>query len=429
MKIIIKKGLVLVTIFLFLGLIPLPTITSDSIYVASDIEQELDLLHGEIAFYILPLLDNGNSFNITYSIPPNYEDQAGILFEIRDDTTSEIISCSISNDTNPPNKVINFNIRSIKSGEKAFLHFDFWVLVKNKDYNDLPEYVKIPDRDRLPEETKTWLASTKAVQSNNIRIRLKARKLQGKNGNLIEFAEKNVKYTSSHKLRMVLWRLAMLVSPNKRTTWAKYLDAVSSLFFGGSCTGRANLGTALFRANGVPAKVLLVMPTWSWFTSWFDMHYISEYYCPEYGWVWAETSLGDTPYPPKNNIILRVCYPEDENEAGNRFHNYGGCEQWFWVESRNVQIYWTHNGSGARSWIEKELTTDQQSASLAFSVTQDVYELYTKYTGMNLTGENLMHFDNAILAQKTAIDYFNQSDLIGYFDNMAIAYNEYKEIG
>ena len=173
---ITKKGLALVVILLFLGSAFLPTITSDPVYVAGDIEQELDLLHGETLFYLWAN-DDVNSVNVTYAIPPNYGDQAPIFFDIRDDTTAEIISYTIVNDTNPPNKVVNFEIGSMAKGEKKSLHFDFWVLVKNEDYSNLPRYVKIPKKSELPEETKTWLVSTKAIQSDNILIKCKARQV------------------------------------------------------------------------------------------------------------------------------------------------------------------------------------------------------------------------------------------------------------
>ena len=429
-----KICLLIIVSLILLATPTLSAITTDQVietettegtpYLIKKIFQDLYLLHGEIAFYIHSFEDV-NSFNINYSIPSNYEDQAPIYFEIRNDTTAEILDYMIVNDTNQPNRFIKFSIGPMDSGETSFIHFDFWVLVKNNHYNRFPEYVTIPKENQLPEKTKVWLESTKAIQSNNLRIKLKALKLKGRDDNLIEIAEKIVDYTSTNKFRKKIWFLANFLSPNKNG-WAKYLDAVSSIFYGGSCTGRANLGTALFRANGVPAKNLIVMSTWSK-EDWYDMHYICEYYCPNYGWVSAETTLGYTPYQPKNYIILRVCYPKDENEAGNRFHNYGGCEQWFWVDQKNIQIH-TNEDSGAKGWIEQDIITDLENASSMFNLTQDVYSLFSRYSGENLTAENLMHYNNAVLAQKNAINCFNQSDTKGYLNNMTNAYEEYIKI-
>ncbi len=208
-----------------------------------------------------------------------------------------------------------------------------------------------------------------------------------------------------------------------------YQDALSTYLFGGVCTGRANLGTALFRANGIPAKDLAVMPTWLDFK--YDMHFISQYYCPGYGWVFVETSYGiqKTPCEPKYNIVMRVNYPDDENKAGNYstgISGNGGVEQFRWIDK--TFVYFSHLSSVNSAQIEKELTTSQNLADTAFQLTQNVYEMYTKYFGVNLIGENQQHVVNATLAQKNAITCFNQSDIQGYIDDMTIAYIEYMEI-
>ncbi|HEC81872.1 MAG TPA: hypothetical protein ENI42_05570 [Thermoplasmatales archaeon] len=425
---LVKKSLAAATFFLLLGtLLSSSTVSSELVYVAGD--AELDLLHGEAFFYITANSDVTPLFNVTWAAPPNYENQAPVLIDIRDDTSAEILTCSVINDTNPPNKVLKFLVAPLRKGEQVSIHFDYFVLVKNKWYDDLPDYVKIPAEDELPDDTKTWLVSTEAIQSDNVLIKLKARELRYMSDDLIELGEKIVKYTCSHKTRFILWYLTNLLFPGEKSQWAKYLDAVSSLFFGGSCTGRANLGTALFRANGVPAKNVIVTPVFAGKDFWFDAHYISEYYCPDYGWVSAETTLGVTPYEPKNNIVLRVNYPEDENLAGNGNDYYGGCEPWFWTDNVDVQVWWRpREESGTRGWLEKEVTTNQDMANLLFNLTQTVYELHTKYMGVNLSEENQLHFDKAMLAQKNAVECFNQSDIIGYLNNITLAYTEYKEI-
>lgn len=390
-------------------------------------ESELDLLHGEALFYI-SAIDNVNyPFNVTLAVPPNYENQAPILIDISKDTTAQIISYCIVNDTNPPNKILNFTIAPMKKDENAFINFDYWVLVKNNEYTDLPNYVNIPKEYELPEGAKKWLVSTNAIQSNNTLIKLKARQLRGFSNNLIELGKKIVRFTYFHRYVGILWLITNLLT-SFSPGWAKFSDAVSALFIGGACTGRANLGAALFRANGVPAKDLIVTLMVGK-NIWYDAHYNIEYYCPDYGWVPAETTLGITPYEPKNNIILRVNYPEDENLAGSGLDYYGGCEPWFWINNKDVLVRWhLGNESGTRGWIEKEFMANQYIANLAFNLTQEVYELHTKYVGMDLSGENKQHFNNAILAQKNAIKYFNQSDVIGYFYSIRLAYDEYVHI-
>jgi len=381
-------------------------------------QQELDLLAGEIIFEIKAFSDVTSPFNISYSVPPVYCDQAPLLINVRNNTNAKIINFCIINDTLAPNKIINFTIEPMKQGKNATFYIDFWVLVKNNEYNDLDDFVEKPKEEDLPENTKIWLSPTKAVQSNNILIKHRARLLKRfTKDNLTKIAEKIASFTHNHRKYLISYKIPML----------HFQDAVWSYLFGGVCTGRANLGTALFRANGIPARQLAVMPTWSK-DMWFDMHYISQYYSPGYGWVLVETSLGITPYEPKNNVIIRVNYPQDENNAGN-WHSStgtGGVEYWFWTN--NEKIYFSYIGPARRAWVENEVFTNSKNASNAFNLTKEVYGLHTKYFGVNLSGSNNKYYLNATLAQKNAVESFKQSNIYEYIENITYAFDQYKKI-
>lgn len=459
MKTLSKNVLASVTIFLFLGVTVSPMIASGSISDACDTEQELDLLHGETYFDVIALENVTSPFNLSYVAPLNYGNQAPILVEICSDSTANIISYSIPNDTNEPNKIINFTIGPMQKGDNRTIHFQYWVLVKNNEYADIPKYVKIPKEDELSEDVKTFLVSTKAIQSDNILIRLKARQVKRLSNNLIRLANRIVLSTSNLLHRPIIKRLPIIKTfyfrfhesiqnlANKivgSEDWVKLQDALSVLFLRGNCNGVANLGAALFRANGVPARSIIITPT---YPQRVEQHYMCEYYCPDYGWVPAETMLFSTPpknfidkfvskkigktygitnqaclYEPKTYIILRINYPEDENLAGGGLSYYGGHEPWWWWKQDDKIVCDPPYTYGR---IEKELATDQQNANLAFNLTKDVYELHTHYIGMSLFGENLIHYEDAILAQKNAIECFKQSDMNGYTDNTTVAYNEY----
>lgn len=423
----INKFLVIVVLLITFG-VPSETSTISPSGKAT----ELDLLYGEIVFFIRIPPEHNTCFNITYSIPPIYNNQTPIFFEILDDTTAEIISYKILNDTGVTNKVVRLNIAPDPYGDVPFVHFQCWVLVSNNEFNGFTRDAKIPSMDDLPDDVKIWLDPTQAVQSNNFLIQNKARSLMNTDDNLTLLAEEIVTYTSKNKMRPVLWLLANIIPINRHSDWAKFLDATSSLFFGGSCTGRANLGTALFRASGVPSRVLHVMPTWTWYfveenNMWYDMHYISEYFSIENGWVLSETSIGITPLEQKQNIVLRVNYPDDENRAGNMLDYYGGCEQWFWTDE-DINLYWTHKGSGTRSFYNNNITINEETAGFIFNITQKVYTLFTKYAGLNLSERNHQQFCNATRFQKKAIEAFKQLDIKGYHDNITLAYYEYTKI-
>ena len=465
MKKMAKNILSIAVVVLFLGATLLPTVTSGSVkligyqgnkftHTVSNTNQELYLLYGKTIFS-LRATEDVESFNVVQAIPPNYEDQAPIFFNIQDGTTANITNYRICNDTNHPNKVINFTIGPMKKNEVKSIHFEYWVLVKNKKYEDLPEHVKMPAEKELPNETKTWLASTKAIQSNNSLIKIKARQLLRKsNGNLRTYADKIVSYTcldkdhlfrgKYHTTRYLIFHVNLptilfYLFPNKISqanaighisgtdigVYGMFHDAVSVLLSYGVCSGVANLGAALFRANDVPAKQLILTPMlWgSGGNQSFAMHCICEYYCPGYGWVWAETTGDKTPYEPKNAIVLRVNYPEDENKAGQGLHAFGGLEQWAWITNNNV----FRNGK-TWGWSESNLTVDLNIANDAFNITQDVWELYTQYAGRDLGNENYQHFFNATTAQQNAIECVKQLDVGGFSSNITIACNEYNEI-
>ena len=78
---------------------------------------------------------------------------------------------------------------------------------------------------------------------------------------------------------------------------------------------------------------------------------------------------------------------------------------------------------------ESEVTTDSFTADYAFFLTQMVFHQYQQYLGMNLTGENLEHFQNAVSYQKQAIDeLIDSGDPDEYIYFIDKAYDEYKEI-
>ena len=271
-------------------------------------EKELDLLRGEYYLFV-NASEDVDEFNIRYAFPPDYKYQVPILMEIINDTTADIVHYSIENDKNVPNKVVNFTIGSMEKDEGVFLHFYYWVLVKNYEYEDLPNKVKIPKKNELPEETKIWLTSTEVVQAHSILIRLKARQLRGISNNLLRFAEKIAKFTRLHRYGLFLLQLYTGTFGSQ--------DALTTLFRNGECPGRSHLGCALFRSQNVPARVILANPSNK---LWYQIHCMTEYYLPDYDdWVLTEVHKGIMPFEPKHQIILRICYPEDEDNTGSDF--------------------------------------------------------------------------------------------------------------
>jgi hypothetical protein len=423
-----KKVLAISSILLFSLLAISPLVISNAIVQgntssqgSSSDSQELDLLRGEHYLFVNTSADVP-AFHIKYAFPPDYGYQVPIMLEILDDTSADILHYQIESDVTEPNKVVDFTIGSLAKGEIVSLHFYLWVLVENNDYSDLPGYVKIPKRCELPQETKQWLSSTEVVQANNILIKLKARDLAGHTTNLLTLAQRIANYVKYHRFLFYCLQLGLGT--------LKGQDALTTLFRNGDCPGRSHLACAFFRANGIPARVVMGNRNYPF---WYQMHFMVEYYCPGYGWILSEVHHAETPYEPKNQIIMRICSPQDEDNTGHDFFfpKMTGVESWFWIDNKYVTPYYTDLKTGSRvnMFPEKELITDTTSADYAFSLTEMVTQSYEQYLGVNLSGDNLQHFEYAVGYQKQAILALKQSqEPDGYLHFMNLAYTEYQEI-
>jgi len=384
--------------------------------------QELYLLRVEHYLYVKASEDVG-IFHIRFSFPPDYGYQVPLLLEIHNDSSlSAIEHYTIENDTFHPNKVINFTLHPMEKYDSVLLHFSCWVLVKNHDFGDLPSYVKFPRKRHLPEDTTIWLASTKVVQLNSILIRHKAWQLRGFSDNLIRYAGRIAPFIKNHRYAFFVIGLytGLLLSQDARTT----------LLINGENVGRGHLACAFLRLYNVPARVLLVNNDQGF---WTQMHYMVEYYCPGYGWVLLETTQGQTPYATYHQVINRICYPEDEQDTKRDyiFPFMKGEERWLWIDTDDVFPYYVDCDTGSKSqmFTETNLYVDTMIASYAFVLTQIVFRHYQECLGVNLTGENLAHFENATFYQKQAIlSLQHASDIDGYLMFLNMAYDEYQEI-
>ncbi len=417
------KKLLALSLFILFSLISVsPYVTAQqTTQDKTETLQELNLLRGEHYLYINATADV-TSFHIRYSFPPDYNYQVPIILEILNDSTADILNCEIQNDSLEPNKVINFTLGPMQKGNMVSLHFNCWVLIRNTNYSDLPRYVKIPKRNDLPADTKYWLSPSDVVQADNILIKIKAYELKGFTTNLLVLADKIASYVKWHRLPFYILQLTLGT--------LKGQDALSTLFRNGDCPGRSHLSSAFFRANGVPAHVVMVTRNYPF---WYQMHFMIEYYVPNYGWILSEVHNAETPYEPKNQIIMRICSLEDENNTGHDFifSKMTGVEQWFWIDNEHVLPYYKdlNEGSKLNMFPEKNLSTNITSAIASINVTETVFSFYQQYLGKNLTDENLNHFQTAFDYQKQAILSLKQSeDPLGYLSYMNLALTEYTQI-
>jgi len=425
---LLKKTLALSIIVLFISLTMSSNVNSESYsrknFQSSSFlydQKELHLLRVEHNLILNATVDI-SSFNLRYVFPPDYQYQVPILLEILNDSTANILHYQIEDDVNEPNKIVNFTLGEMNKDQSILIHFSCWVLVKNHEYNDLPEYVKFPKKSELPQEPKIWLSSSEVKKTKSILINYKANRIRGMNNNLIKFASEIAPFIKDHRYLLFVLQLNLGIFFSQ--------DAVTTFLIGGENIGRSHLGCALFRANDVPARVLLALPDQ---TFWTQMHYMLEYYCPDYGWILIDPTRGKTPYEPRRQVINRICYPEDENDTKTDYiiPFMSGEERWLWIDDENVFPYYVDcdNGSKSKMFSENEIMTDSFTADYAFFLTQTVFHQYEKHLGKNLSGENLEHFQDGLHYQKQAVDELSRSDDVNkYVYFLDKAYDEYKEI-
>jgi len=145
-----------------------------------------------------------------------------------------------------------------------------------------------------------WLASTPVVQSADPAIVKKAKELRTASKDLADFAERVIIFTS--------------VNQGTGKPFVA-LDAASALGCGGSCTSRANLGAALLRAGGVPARTISHLPTWAYGSPLYE-HWLIEYWHPGAGWVRLETTQGEVMPRASTFAVLATASVSDEKLTG-----------------------------------------------------------------------------------------------------------------
>ena len=376
---------------------------------------------------------------MTHVFPMQYKDcQYPVLFEIKNDTSNKLEKYEIFDDKNKPNKKIKFTFSFLKKNEKIRLHFEYFIIVKNTDYEYLPKHIDMPNELDISDSAKQWLQPSKPVQSKNFLIKFKSFLINSFRKSLSNFT-----YNVSYKIcfhRPLLSNVTRILGNmflNKKY-WPYLTDALSCYIFGGTCAARTNLEVAIFRACNVPARILIGTSLYYQGEKWCDaQHYFFEYYVPMYGWIRGMS--GRIPYEPKNCIILRINHQEDENVAGNGFDFYGGCIPWFWIDSDKVildfpeegKYYKSKKGWGRpinRGLIYKESFTSKEVAEKIFDITLSVWEKFLVFYGKNLVKENKRFFDNALIFQKKAIQNFHEDDLNKFIENMEKAFQEFKKI-
>jgi len=404
------------------------------------IAQKLHIIRGEHIIDLEASIDV-DSFSFKHVIPLKYGQQVPIFFDVDGD----FISYKIMEDRGDYNKVIIFNMPPLKKGKRLNLKFNYWVLVRKINYKTIPKKVKITPQDQLPKTLKKWLVPTQSVQSKNIFIKIASRIIQGFSKDLLWFSKKIIFWCPYQNLLVNFLKRFMARYPITRKIfysdnfWIPLEDALSCLFFGSTCAGRANLVVALLRAGGIPARILIVTPTLYGEKYWLDaQHYVEEFYCSDFGWI--RTQPGMLLDLGKNHVVLKIVNPEDEDAAGNGFSEYGGMAPWFWITNKNVKFklpdkFDSYNVKEEekvgfpiiRGWKECIIKVPDELAEKTFEISRGTWDLFTKHAGIYKDDKHNI-FNKAHSIQKQAVDYLVKSQIEKYINKMQEARDEYLKI-
>ena len=178
------------------------------------------------------------------------------------------------------------------------------VLVLPHRPSTVPAGVELPLTD-VPDDVKPWLAGSWCCDTDDPA--------------LIEVAEsiRKAGTTADVVVPATLRRMRAIYRAAKDRV--KNLTASEALTKRGSCTSCANLGAALLRAHGIPARIIAGYPTWS---GPLQTHYVVEYWLPKGGWRLLESTMCKDDRPGWEQIEVAMVRPEDEakERAGRRFN-------------------------------------------------------------------------------------------------------------
>lgn len=374
-----------------------------NILIESNNENELVLTEW-IGSYILIPKSYIESCNLYCHIPVIHNGQSPIIIDnVWSEPTGQITGFSISQNYTGSNTLLNISFNSLNPNENITIFYSVSSIIKSKDYDDLPSDLDIPSEEELPNETKKWLESSEFIQSDHWRIKLLANLLKGINNNLIKTANRVTLFTG------------------KIIRYNGYFsqDALSSLrLHFAVCTGKANLGAALLRAIGVPSRVLMVYPT----------HYIIEYYAHPYGWIRAETTIGEMPYPNQAYTVAYCAYPTDETSSNtvNGQSPYLGVIAYWGISNPNV--YWTINYEQWSFKTKCQISTRAENINESLSLTKKTWGYFSNYTDRELNLSQTILYYDAVEFQKTAILLLKDNNITGYIENIRSACETFEKI-
>ncbi len=372
---------------------------------SSNQESKCGFFHEFQSCYSIEGLENVSEFKVFCHLPIAHDGQVPIIVgDVWSEPADRILNYRFMKNYWGSNALLEFIISNISKGEKIRLFWTVATLIKEKSYRDLPDFIEIVPRHELPENITPWLKSTKFIQSNHVEIIATAQELAGSEANLLRIADNIANFTANG---------IKYHGPGRQ-------DALSSLQNGYAvCTGKANLVAALLRANGIPARVLMVYST----------HFIVEYYAPSYGWIRIESTHGRHPQYNHEDVVLYSVHPDDETETIAR--NGQSPDDWgviaFWGTS-DPNAFMRIDYSGWVPLLKHKIYSGNNSMDDILEVAKATWNCYSSYIGCNLLRNQQQCFDKGIIYQESALNCLRERNFEDYHSYLILAHNEYSKI-
>lgn len=343
-----------------------------------------------------------STFQAYFVIPLAYVNQAPLWFEIDCD---ELINYKFIH-LDSSNIFVSAQLYS--SPDTINLNWTSWMLNTRTDYSEMPDSIAIPDLNELPEDVKSYLKPTACVQWEDPFIQNLADSIKGDTDDLIELTDRIADYVKR--------------IPEDFQFYPASFDAYYALKYGNLCTGHAHAAAALLRANGIPCRVLLTASNVSELP--YTMHWIVEYFIPDYGWVKMETSAGTNPYVfSHRQIVTFACKPEDEFSLTNP----DNLES-YWFTSDTVFQHFAPNWFLAHQGRLDYGVSDTTSAvKEIIRLATSAYKMLTEYQGIELNGNDEIKFKQAKESQLKALNHIlsdKRDSLVYYLEESLIKYHE-----
>jgi hypothetical protein len=354
-------------------------------------------------YYIQSKKDN-ESCKLYCHIPIIHNGQSPIIItDVWSEPINKVSKYKIKQNYSGKNALLEISFEGLSYDEFLNVFFNVSTIIKRNDYDDMPRSLEIAAIDELPDYTKKWLNESDFIQCTDWRISLLAQLLKGFNNDVIKTAN----------------RVAFFTGKIIRYKGFGSQDALSTLQrLYAVCTGKADLGVALMRANGIPARVIMVFPT----------HYIIEFYAYPYGWIRAETTIGRMPYSNQKYTVSYCAEPIDETPSNeiNGESPYAGVIA-YWGCS-NTNILWGIEYNNWKMSLNYQLSSSYEKIEQAVNKTMQTWFYFMDYTGLDLNHNQINHYNDALNFKEEAIKCFKQDDIDSYIENIGYAINAYDKI-